>query len=313
MFTLRKLLLLMALVTITTACSDAQQNRQIVPVEIDQEAFKEYWYAGKAELNHFELQEIRYGQIRDGYSVMIFVTEDFLTNQQVKLESSPAGRPYANVLKLNRMEEFTTGLYEYNMMASVFTPVNYQQYPNTQKVTISAQDWCGQAFMQLNEEPNAYRVQGYSYFEAEGDFEKQLEKVWLEDEIWTKLRLSPELLPEGEITIIPGGFYQRFSHREWATANAEASKRSFANEEGTFPGETLMAYQLTYTNLDRTLTIVYEQEFPHRIAGWIKKTNGRDGEPLTATSVRTKTMISPYWSKNQNRHEILRDSLGISR
>jgi len=296
-----------------TSCTNAQKNSPLnSSAAVDHDQFGKYWYQGEAELNHFEIEEIRYGEIRKGSAVLVFVTEDFLTNEQVKLETPADGRDHTTVLKLNYMEEFTTGIYEYNMMASVFSPVQVHKYPQPQKISISSQDWCGHAYFQLNNNGNGFDLMGHSYFESEGDFTAKLPNVLTEDDVWVKLRMNPELLPEGEIEIIPGGFYQRFSHRDWSPAKANA-KRIDWDKNDQFPGDNLMAYQLTYPNLERTLTIIYEKQAPYKIAGWIKKRKGDNGETLTATSVRTNMVKSAYWRQHDNDDLNMRDSLGLSR
>ena len=47
--------------------------------------FKDYWYSGEAELTRYELEQARYGEIHRGDAVLIFVTEDFRTDKQVKV------------------------------------------------------------------------------------------------------------------------------------------------------------------------------------------------------------------------------------
>ena len=49
--------------------------------------FASYWYQGKAEINVFDLQQSRYGEVRAGKAVLIFVTEDFSKSKQVKLDA----------------------------------------------------------------------------------------------------------------------------------------------------------------------------------------------------------------------------------
>ena len=39
--------------------------------------FKGYWYAGKAEVSSYKLEQARYGEIREGNAVLVYVTEDF--------------------------------------------------------------------------------------------------------------------------------------------------------------------------------------------------------------------------------------------
>ncbi|MEP1854382.1 MAG: septum formation inhibitor Maf, partial [Nonlabens ulvanivorans] len=56
--------------------------------------FKDYWYSGKAEISSYELSQSRYGEMRDGKSVMIFVTEPFNTVDEVKADNpSDDNRP----------------------------------------------------------------------------------------------------------------------------------------------------------------------------------------------------------------------------
>ncbi|MGB2691994.1 MAG: septum formation inhibitor Maf, partial [Thermodesulfobacteriota bacterium] len=44
---------------------------------VDSEEFKAYWYDGKAEITSYKLEQARYGELHEGYAVMVFVTEDF--------------------------------------------------------------------------------------------------------------------------------------------------------------------------------------------------------------------------------------------
>ncbi|CAN5426581.1 hypothetical protein BH23BAC3_BH23BAC3_28670 [soil metagenome] len=289
------------------ACSNSQSQSSGNALMSDPE-FKEYWYTGKAELSRYDMQEIRYGEVRDGEAVLVFVTEDFLTDKQVKLESAKNGRETSSVLKLNFMKEFVTGIYKYNMMTSIFTPVDYQNRPRSLKVASSSQEWCGMTYFQLNLDGNNYEVKGHSYFESEGDYETSVEAIWLEDELWTNIRLSPDLLPEGEIDIIPGAFSVRATNSTWKTESVLAEKKSWEGEG--FPGENLMSYSLDYKDRGRTLTIVYESEFPHKIAGWVQ-TRKVAGDTLTAKSVRTHSVNSAYWDQNANSDESLRDKLGL--
>ncbi|TYP92011.1 hypothetical protein LX73_2254 [Fodinibius salinus] len=273
--------------------------------------FKAYWYQGEAELNRYDMEQIRYGEVRDGDAVMVFVTEDFLTEEQVKLESAAEGRETASVLKLNFIKEFVTGIYEYNMMSSIFTPVNYQDRPRSLKVASSSQEWCGTTYSQMNFNAvkNKYKITGHSYFEAEGDYQKSVEATLLEDEIWTKLRLNPDLLPEGNIQVIPSSFSIRTTHAEWGIQQATAKKSKWTGS--SFPGDSLKSYSLRYNESGRMLNIIYEQSFPHQIAGWIQSKVTSEDDTLTAKSVRTHSIKSSYWQKNTNSDEKLRKKLGL--
>ena len=71
--------------------------------------FKTYWYTGEAEITSYQLEQARYGEIREGKAVLIFVTENFLPQIQVKAdEENPSN---ISVLKLNATKKFNTGIY----------------------------------------------------------------------------------------------------------------------------------------------------------------------------------------------------------
>ncbi|MFQ5446593.1 MAG: hypothetical protein ACE5FF_06640, partial [Saprospiraceae bacterium] len=176
--------------------------------------FAAYWYKGEAELNSYRLVQSRYGEPREGNAVLVFVTEDFSKSKQVKLDRpDAAGKDKVPVMKLNNIRKFVTGIYDYSMMASVFTPVDVGKYPHSLKMTTSSQEWCGQAFTQLNLKGNSYQLNSYSYFEEEGDEQRKLGEAMLEDELWTRLRISPASIPQGEVDLIPSGFYNRLLHQ----------------------------------------------------------------------------------------------------
>lgn len=303
-----------ALVVLLSGCrpgGDTPAPGRGVPVTVQTPAFKKYWYDGEAELSRYKLQQIRYGQVREGEAVLVFVTEDFLTGPQVKLESERNGREAETVLKLNFMRDFVTGIYDYHVMTSTFSPVETGRYPHALKVASSTQEWCGTTYAQLNLRGGTYRVTGHSYFEGEADYERTLDETWLEDELWTQLRLSPELLPEGTIDIIPAAFSVRTSHSGWSVQRAEASRAPWTGED--MPGDSLMQYRLRYPDAGRSLTIVYEPAPPYRIAGWVERQRTRGGDTLRATSVRTHLVKTAYWKQNASSDEMLRTQLGLDR
>jgi hypothetical protein len=302
--TLSSALLLAAASVLLPSGSDAQ----IPPQVTDHEAFSGYWYSGLAEISRYELMEYRYGEVREGDAVLIFVTEDFLTGRQVKLETPAGHRDYVSVLKLNSVRKYVTGIYDYSIMSSVFTPVPVHQWPRSLKATTSVQEWCGQTYSQINFMNNRYRVHSYSYFELDGDVMKYLPAHMLEDEIWTRLRLSPGLLPEGRFDIIPSGLDVRTAHSGWSSLKATGTHGEYNGEQ--FEGDGLRYYRLAYDDPGRTLTIVYEAAFPHRIAGWLETRNTPRGEE-TSVAIRTHEIRTAYWKENSVADEQLRGALGL--
>lgn len=303
--------LCLTLLLLSISCG-AVSNRTILPAlsAPEQKLFQDHWFQGQAEITRYSLRQARYGSFHDGDVVLIFVTEDFLRNKQVKLESKwrPESTP---ILKLNYVKKFNTGVYDYSLMASVFTPIKLEELPRTLKVTASNQEWCGHTFLQLNLRGGNYEVHGYSYFEREGDEKFELPGVYLEDEIWTLLRISPKLLPQGDLQMIPGVLSARLRHRKLAP---EAANASFVAVEKGFPGKDLKGYRLNYVKGERELTIVFENEFPYRIAGWLETYLdgfGANAKKATTRAVRTHSMPLDYWKRHNPEDLPLRKKLGL--
>jgi hypothetical protein len=266
--------------------------------------FKSYWYSGKAEISSFKLEQSRYGEPREGSAVLIFVTEDFSRKKQVKLDNpSAAGDDKVTVLKMNFMKNFVTGIYPYSMMLSVFKAITGTEYPHALKAAMSSQEWCGQVFSQMNLDKNKYAFQGHSYFEKEGEEDFTLDVTWLEDELWSQIRLDPTGLPTGEVKIIPGLFFTRLKHSEMKPLPAFIS--SSESPDG-------VQYSIDFVEQARKLTITYQRRFPHRILGWEESFVER-GQTLTTKAILDKSMMINYWMKNKNEFQYLRDSLGLSR
>jgi len=261
--------------------------------------FKDYWYAGTAEITSYRLVQERYGELREGTSVNIFVTEDFLPKEQVKANRSSAAN--IPVLKLNNTKKFNTGIYPYSIMNSTFSPVGYTGH--ALKVAHSMQEWCGQVYMQLNNRSN-FEIQIHSYFEGEADQELSLPKTWLESELWNLLRINPAELPTGDLSIIPSFEYMRMRHKEPAAQMAYAILKQ---------GDSMSSYEIEYPSMQRQLTIYFNSSFPFEIEKWEETNAARNnnGPQLKTTATKMKRMRSAYWKQNSNKYVVLRDSLGL--
>lgn len=269
-------------------------NKQLSP------EFKEYWYAGKAEITSYTLEQARYGEIRDGKAVLIYVTEPFLANKQVKADESHPSN--VSVLKLNSTKKFLTGIYPYAIMNSSFYPVSDQQHAI--KLSTSVQEWCGQVFTQLNNREQ-FEINLFSYFESEGDKTFKLDKAHLENEIWNKIRINPKNLPVGAISMIPSLEYIRLSHKDLKAYAAEAKLDT---------KDKLSTYSITYPELKRTLSISFNGSFPYEIDNWTESFpsgSGANSQMLTTRANKIKTLKRAYWKENSNNDVVLRDSLGL--
>ncbi|AZQ58263.1 septum formation inhibitor Maf [Maribacter sp. MJ134] len=262
--------------------------------------FKAYWYAGKAEITSYKLEQARYGEMREGNAVLIYVTEPFLNDKQVKADgNNPDNIP---VLKLNSTKNYLTGIYPYSIMNSSFYPVHDNQH--ALKLTFSSQEWCGQVYTQLNNRAK-FEVASHSYFESEADQELQLDKAVLENEIWNKIRINPENLPQGNFNMIPSLEFSRLTHKELKSYSATASLTNNGKHQ---------TYEVNYPELKRTLKINFSTQFPYTIESWSDSFisgYGANAKTLTSTGTKIKTLNTPYWRQNGNKDLYLRDSLGI--
>ena len=275
----------------------------------DSKVFRDYWYDGKAELTRYELEQVRYGETHKGDAVLIFVTEDFWTDKQVKYEGGKRTDKVKPILKLNFTRKFFTGIYPYSMMSSIFTPVDISQ--PTYKVTSTSQEWCGHTFSQLNYKSGKYRGQLFSYFQEEGDEEFTLNKAMLEDEIWTKIRLNPSSLPTGDIELIPGNQFLRLRHRQFGIERATASLENVSDVK--LSTKQLKKYRVAYKDLKRVLEITFEDEFPYAIVAWEEQMQSgfRNPKVLTTRAIRTHSINSAYWGQHNQVDAHLRRELGL--
>jgi hypothetical protein len=261
--------------------------------------FNAYWFAGKAEINSYDFFIDRYDQPRKGYAVMVFVTEDFSKSKHVKLDyPDKAGDDRVPVLKINAIQRFNTGIYDYSMMSSIFTPIDLAKNPRTLKMTTTVQDWCGHIFTQLDEKKDKYHVSQFSYFEEEGDKGFDTEGAMLEDEILTRLRLNPANVPIGDVKLIPNLTYTRLRHKPIEPMSAKIEIKDIANKQ--------RSVVVKYTS-GRRLEVDYEAAFPHKIM----RIGEYDKDKKMSEAILKKSFMSDYWAKHGNEDAQLRTDLGI--
>ncbi len=265
--------------------------------------FKQYWYDGKAELNSYSLKQARYGEIHEGTAVLIFVTEPFSTHAHVK--SDIPSKENISVLKLNFEKKFNTGIYPYSMLTSSFVPI--EKLSHSLKITSSSQEWCGHTFMQLNNRQD-YDIETYSYFEKEGDQRISIAKDFLEDDIWSMIRLNPEDIPTGTYQLIPSFFYLRLKHVNLRSYEAVVEKNPIGS------GNTML--KVHYPSLNRVLKIEYESTFPYSIVAWEESYIsgwGVSAKMLTTKAKRMKVEKLDYWNKNKIKDLKLRSNMGLGK
>ena len=319
-------LLLMSFALLFLSCRvEADSKKRLLVGREQKKEFSKYWERGKAEINRYSLEQARYGKTHKGNVVLIFVTEDFLTDKLVKNETYQ-NKKSTQVLKLNFNRKFLTGVYDYSTMTSVFSPVNIERYQHALKISASSQEWCGHVYSQLTRDDDEYELISHSYFEKEVFENYDLNSALLEDEIMTRIRISPESLPLGKIKVIPSLLDSRLRHYRLSVEEGTAGK--FPSKDIVFPGKKLIEYRIHYHTIDRVFRVVYENRFPYAIMGFIedtphpsyvnpgsdpraeKRSHAKKSRAFTK-AVRTHSMLSSFWKQNQPKDRVLRKKLGL--
>lgn len=273
--------------------------------KIENKSNKKYdlsYFSGKAEVSSYKLVKARYNNTHDGEAVLIFVTEPFLTKEQVKADNPSEGNS-VSVLKMNRMDRFTTGVYDYSIFTSVFTPTEDFDPTFPLKITMSSQDWCGQSFMQVNNK-NGFDYLLRSYFESEGDTTTHLDYSYTEDNIFNLARIDTNLLPQGDFEIVPTMSHLRLAHDDLKFYQATGALTVLDEQVMyTYDIPELKRGVRIFMNPDKHFQIVrWEEIYPTVFDGKLRK---------SVYTLKDSKRI-PYWELNNVEDTHWRDSIGVS-
>jgi len=279
-------------------------------INADQKRFNNYWYDGNAEISTYELSESRYGELRQGFRVMVVVTEPMRLSTHIKPDRKLPDDQKVRVIKLNDLRKFTTGIYDYSVMTSVFsTAENRQPFGNmaTMKVAFSSQEWCGQVFDRMVRTDSSYEGVLYSYFESEGEssYSFNAAEVETEDNLWLRVReLNGRFLNEGEtrtLNLIPSRWITRKNHTPTELVSATIT-RAYREFRQTSSG-TIEVVPFTW-KIGNSQTIVrVEAAYPHRIVEFSER-DGSSGKLLVSER-------EPYWKQNAGSFTAMRQHLGL--
>jgi len=266
-----------------------------------------YWLNGKAELTRYDLQQARYGELRQGDAVLIFEARDFLPDERIETDAPDRKKTGAlPVLKLSFTKEFNTGVNPYSIMTSVYTPLQIGEHPRSLAADTSVQEWSGHSWLKLDLRDDGYEATRHSRLESEAIESLELEATWLEDEIWTRIRLAPSTLPTGMVNMIPGGEQSRLRHRALAAESAKVTLEERSEGE--------MVYAIRYPASERKLAIRFEKAFPHAILGWeewYRDAVGASGLNQTTKATRAESIRLDYRNLNGNDDASWRKKLGL--
>ncbi|MEM7624332.1 MAG: hypothetical protein AAF333_01755 [Planctomycetota bacterium] len=238
---------------LTAAVPAAGQDKPWTPPSYDR-TYRSTWHDGNAEMASYKLTYPRYGELRTGTAVAITVTEPFDPTARVKADS--VRDDTYGVIKLNLVEDFQTGLYDYNLMTSVFVatePANGLPAGSPTKVSFSSQEWCGHVyqqalFSQAKRGTPGVRQTLHSYFEGEADQNNQMDHPVggiAEDALilWARGLAGPRLEPGEsiEVPVYRSMAVQRHRHvpAKWETATL--SRKASDEPLGEFTVDTFTA------------------------------------------------------------------------
>ena len=270
----------------------------------DSQDFWALFSDGRAELNGYTLVQPRYGQLRNGYAVLIYVTEPFSRSRRVKVDSYDPGNPdHFIALKLNQIRRFQTGIYDYALMTSVFAQPLKSMHPV--KVSFSSQEWCGQIHEEIQLESHEVRIRTQSYFEGETKTKTLKGILASEDALWITARGLTRGGPGSgnfKSPMIGSAILRRLHHlkAEPVTGQFKWSKSNIQ----TVPAGRFSVRDLTWRRQDgHTCAMSVEIPAPHRIVQW----RCSDGERAQLTGTRRLA----YWSKAREGDERLLKGLGL--
>ena len=283
-------------------------------------SFESYWQDGKAEMNGYEVTVLRYGEERVGEGVMIYVTEPFSLSKRVKANDANANpKDTVEILKLNFVRDFQTGVYDYNTMSSIFSRSSDF---NPLKISFSSAEWCGHVYDEVILDKTQIHEKYFSYFEDE-TIEQTLDRPEngiTEENLYILLRgLRGEFLGAGKKITAPflsETFYRRLAHKKTAWVDATIT-RSSNPEPATVPAGTFTTdrYDIELTT-GRSGSFWIESDYPHRIVKWAwKESPDAKRRALgggTTSGVLTGTKRMPYWSLHNKGDESRRKEMGLS-
>ena len=275
--------------------------------------FWTFWGDGKAELDGYALTQPRYGQLREGTAVAIFVTEDF--SDALRVKADPGKHPpsdIVHVVKLNLVRDFQTGIYDYNTMTSTFlrTEFGASEFWPLVKTSFSSQEWCGHVYMQWLARGGKLAGTSHSYFDGEADAAPELELPAggvLEDALPVLVRgLRGDWLAPGASKKVPflrSQMRTRLLHVPAKWGEATVSRAAASATVKTALG-ALRAY--TYTVAETggdTSTFTVEEAYPHRLLAW-QSSSGEAAHILGSARLE-------YWKMHNNGDENALKLLGL--
>jgi hypothetical protein len=284
------------------------------PVPSFGDAFWRHWGDNRAELAAYDFTTTRYGEPRAGSAVAIFVTETF--SQSARVKADPGRHPKSDefpAMKLNLVEDFATGIYDYNLMTSSFvalTPVGGRPAGSATKVSFSSQEWCGHVWDQVLFDATRLRRESHSYFDGEADRRETLphpQESLAEDALllWARGLAAPSVA-RGEsrgVNLLGSLKTARLLHQPLAWRKATLSRAPGTRRVSAPAGDFEVEVATAVVDGGPRWTFQVESAWPHRIVEW----ENSDGERARLLGAERLT----YWKLNGTGGESALAKLGL--
>jgi hypothetical protein len=279
-------------------------------------SFWQHWGDGRAEISAYSLVRPRYGEMRKGTSVLIFVTEPWSVRNHVKADEGKHDKDEViQVLKLNTVEDFQTGIYDYNLMTSSWTalqPAPGRPAGSAAKVSFSSQEWCGTSWHDVTFDARAAADMVRSYFDGETSM-RMIEnpaadgrEALVEDNVlvWARGLASPLVARGASTTVafLPSLTRSRLEHKPLTWTKATLA-RDAAPTKITVPAGTFDVERAFITVDGRTVEVFVEIAAPRRVI-MVKQSDG------TVMELRG-TVRTAYWKQNHEGDEGVLKELGL--
>jgi hypothetical protein len=279
----------------------------------------EFWAAwghGQAELNAYDLVYPKYGQLRKGIAVAIFVTEPFSKSLRVKADPGlHAPSDEFPVMKLNLARDYQTGIYDYNDMVSAFVAlaeVDGRREGLPAKVSFSSQEWCGHVYSQLLFHPGRVHRDSHSYFDGEADSTAQITTpadttsedallLWARDIGWPALGSGRRVA----VNIVTSLEIARATHKPVQLAAATLSVAPDTLSIEVPAGRYRVRIHRAEIEGGGARTYWVETAVPHRVVKW-ESSDGERAELLGSDRMK-------YWELNREGGEHALSRLGLTR
>jgi hypothetical protein len=236
-----------------------------------------HWDEGKAEFQVYEGTKRFYGIERPVTSSLIVVKEPFDRRKMVKDNAGSL-----SVLKINRLIEIPTGMYDHLFMASLFVEIPTGRII---KYSVGSQDGCGNTYMEYRLNANQGTFKWQSYFDEEGSITNRVNmaNATFYDALPVVLRYRLTETGEYSLNLVDSQIFHK--HRPPRIIRA-----TVRNGIDTYKDQQVHRVVVGYE--DGEDVFYFAQEFPHVLLWW----KAKDGSELALKH----SYFTDYWNRTSN-------------